>query len=159
MNIFLLFSRYFYFSTILYPLNFSTFICVRNLFLLFLKIVWLIIKLHAVILSALPRSNSIGFWLPKFLLKSRCQFYYCVFKGYIFSILWLIWKLFSFNNLPASFPKSVWNISYIPIIFSRPLVWNATKLSFSNMFHMYHLCSALSTSIIFFNFYNVHLLF
>ena len=87
MNIFLLFPRYFYFSTILYPLNFSTFICVRNLFLLFLKIVWLIIKLHAVILSALPRSNSIGFWLPKFLLKSRCQFYYCFFKGYIFSIL------------------------------------------------------------------------
>ena len=37
MNIFLLFPRYFYFSTILYPLNFSTFICVGNLFLLFLK--------------------------------------------------------------------------------------------------------------------------
>ena len=164
MNIFLLFPRYFYFSTILYPLNSSTFVLEISCFY-FCKIVWLIIKSHAIILSELPRSNSIGFWLPKFLLKLRCQFYYCFFKGYVFSILWLIWKLFNFNNLPAIFPTNIWNISYILIIFSRPLGWNATKLSFSNMFHMYHLCSALSNSIIVFflistmsiYFFNIHI--
>ena len=86
MNIFLLFPRYFYFSTILYPLNSSTFVLEISCFY-FCKIVWLIIKSHAIILSELPRSNSIGFWLPKFLLKLRCQFYYCFFKGYVFSIL------------------------------------------------------------------------
>ena len=121
--------------------------------------------MHAIILSALPRSNSIGFWLPNFLLKLRCQFYYCFFKSYVFSILWLIWKLFHFNNLPASFPTNIWNISYVPVIFSRPLGWNATKLSFSNVFHMYCLCSVLSTSIIVFlkistmsiYFFNIHI--